>query len=106
MFTADTVSPPESEPGDSPVVLSGDAYLFEVYLNRSFKKDEPNGYTEKIGATAQATFKNGGTQNSETKQWSFEDAWTESEGLKDLTPEQKAILDKFLKELGITKQAE
>lgn len=106
VFTADTVIPPESEPGDSPVVLSGDAYLFEVYLNRSFKKDEPNGYTEKIGATAQATFKNGGTQNSETKQWSFEDAWTESEGLKDLTPEQKAILDKFLKELGITKQAE
>lgn len=106
VFTADIVIPPESEPGDSPVVLSGDAYLFEVYLNRSFKKDEPNGYTEKIGATAQATFKNGGTQNSETKQWSFEDAWTESEGLKDLTPEQKAILDKFLKELGITKQAE
>lgn len=106
VFTADTVIPPESEPGDSPVVLSGDAYLFEVYLNRSFKKDEPSGYTEKIGATAQATFKNGGTQNSETKQWSFEDAWTESEGLKDLTPEQKAILDKFLKELGITKQAE
>ena len=106
VFTADTVIPPESEPGDSPVVLSGDAYLFEVYLNRSFKKDEPNGYIEKIGATAQATFKNGGTQNSETKQWSFEDAWTESEGLKDLTPEQKAILDKFLKELGITKQAE
>lgn len=106
VFTADTVIPPESEPGDSPVVLSGDAYLFEVYLNRSFKKDEPNGYTEKIGATAQATFKNGGTQNSEMKQWSFEDAWTESEGLKDLTPEQKAILDKFLKELGITKQAE
>ena len=106
VFTADTVIPPESEAGDSPVVLSGDAYLFEVYLNRSFKKDEPNGYIEKIGATAQATFKNGGTQNSETKQWSFEDAWTESEGLKDLTPEQKAILDKFLKELGITKQAE
>ena len=103
---ADTDIPLESEPGDSPVVLSGDAFLFEVYLNRSFKKDEPNGYTEKIGATAQATFKNGGTQNSETKQWSFEDAWTESEGLKDLTPEQKAILDKFLKELGITKQAE
>lgn len=99
--------PPEGVESESEVVLSDDgAYLFEVYLNRSFKKDEPNGYTEKIGATAQATFKNGGTQNSETKQWSFEDAWTESEGLKDLTPEQKAILDKFLKELGITKQAE
>ena len=103
VFTADTVIPPESEPGDSPVVLSGDAYLFEVYLNRSFKKDEPNGYTEKIGATAQATFKNGGTQNSETKQWSFEDAWTNP---GELDPAQQKILDKFLEELGITKQAE
>lgn len=82
------------------------AYLFEAYLMRSFDKNDAAAYQMKIGATAQATFKNGGTQNSETKQWSFEDAWTESEGLKDLTPEQKAILDKFLKELGITKQAE
>lgn len=82
------------------------AYLFEAYLMRSFDKNDAAAYQTKIGATAQATFKNGGTQNSETKQWSFEDAWTESEGLKDLTPEQKAILDKFLKELGITKQAE
>lgn len=82
------------------------AYLFEAYLMRSFGKNDAAAYQTKIGATAQATFKNGGTQNSETKQWSFEDAWTESEGLKDLTPEQKAILDKFLKELGITKQAE
>ena len=83
------------------------AYLFEAYLMRSFDKNDAAAYQTKISATAQAIFgTNVGTQNSETKEWSFEDAWTESEGLKDLTPEQKAILDKFLKELGITKQAE
>lgn len=83
------------------------AYLFEAYLMRSFDKNDAAAYQTKISATAQAIFgTNGGTQNSETKEWSFQDAWTESEGLKDLTPEQQAILDKFLKELGITKQAE
>lgn len=95
--------PPEAEPGDSPVVLSGDAYLFEVYLMRSFKKDEPNGYTEEIGATAQATFKNNGTQDSKTQWLSFEEAWKNAKGLDET---QQEILDKFLKELGITKQAE
>ena len=93
--------PDEGVESKSKVVLSGDAYLFEVYLIRSFKKDEPNGYTEKIGATAQATFKNGGTQDSEPKKWSFKDAWTETDGLKDLTPKQQEILKKFLDELGI-----
>ena len=103
-FTADTVIPDESNPGTSPVVRSGDAFLFEVYLKRSFNKENRNGYTEKIFATAQATFKNNvGTQDSEPKQWSFEDAWTNVEGL-DHT--QQEILDKFLKDLGITKQAE
>ena len=78
------------------------AYLFEAYLMRSFDKNDAAAYQTKISATAQAIFgTNVGTQNSETKEWSFEDAWTESEGLKDLTPEQKAILDKFLTDLGI-----
>lgn len=90
--------PPEAEPGDSPVVLSGDAYLFEVYLMRSFKKDEPNGYTEMIGATAQATFKNNGTQDSKTQWLSFQDAWTNP---GELDETQQAILDKFLKALNI-----
>lgn len=91
--------PPEAEPGDSPVVLSGDAYLFEVYLKRSFEKDKPDtAYTEKITATAQAMFKNNGTQDSEPKQWSFEDAWTNP---GELDPAQKDILDKFLKALNI-----
>lgn len=95
--------PAKGEASDSEVVCSGDAYLFEVYLNRSFKKDEPNGYTEKIGATAQATFKNGGTQNSETKEWSFQEAWqnalTDSD--MDISPAEKEILEKFLKDLNI-----
>lgn len=104
---ADKDIPPEAEPGDSPVVRSGDAFLFEVYLKRSFEKDKPAAYTEKIKAIAQATFKNNvETQDSEPKQWSFEDAWTETDGLKDLTPKQQEILKNFLEELGIKIQAE
>lgn len=98
---ADKDIPPEAEPGDSPVVRSGDAFLFEVYLKRSFEKDKPAAYTEKIIATAQAMFKNNETQDSEPKKWSFKDAWTETDGLKDLTPKQQDILKKFLDELGI-----
>lgn len=94
---ADKDIPPEAEPGDSPVVRSGDAFLFEVYLKRSFEKDKPAAYTEKIKAIAQATFKNNvETQDSEPKLWSFEDAWKNAEGL---TPEQKAILKNFLPDL-------
>ena len=99
----DAEIPDESNPGESPVVLSGDAFLFEVYLKRSFDKEKSDGYTEEISAPAQATFDNNGKQDSEPKQWSFKDAWTNVEGL-DHT--QQEILDKFLKELGITKQAE
>lgn len=101
--------PDDGKESTSEVVRTKDgAFLFEAYLKRSFDRNstDKTAYTEKISATAQAMFKNNGTQDSEPKLWSFEDAWTESEGLKDLTPEQKAILDKFLKELGITKQAE
>ena len=90
--------PNEGEASDSKVVCSGYAYLFEAYLMRSFKKDKPNDYTEQIDAIAQATFDNGGTQDSETKQWSFEDAWTNP---GELDTAQKEILKKFLDELGI-----
>lgn len=105
-FTAGTVFPPmpnEGEASDSKVVCSGDAYLFEAYLKRSFNKENHNGYTEEIGATARAKFDNGGTQESTTQHLSFEDAWTNP---GELDPAQQKILDKFLKELGITKQAE
>lgn len=100
---ADKDIPPEAEPGDSPVVRSADdAFLFEAYLMRSFDKGNRNGYTEKIKAIAQATFKNNvETQDSEPKQWSFEDAWTEPKGLEGLTPKQRDILNKFLKDLNI-----
>lgn len=98
-FSADTVipeMPADGVPSESEVVRSGDAFLFEVYLKRSFDKAKPDGYTKKISATAQATFKNNGTQDSEPKLWSFEDAWKNAEGL---TPEQKAILKNFLPDL-------
>lgn len=96
--------PAGGEASDSEVVCSGDAYLFEAYLKRSFDKGNRNGYTEKIKAIAQATFKNNvGTQNSETKEWSFEDAWqnalTDSD--MDISPAEKEILEKFLKDLNI-----
>lgn len=100
-FTAGTVFPPmpkEGEASDSEVVCSGDAYLFEAYLMRSFDKGNRNGYTEQINAIAQATFDNGGTQQSDPRNLSFEDAWKNAKGL---TPEQKAILKKFLPDLDI-----
>lgn len=94
--------PPESTPGESPVVRSGDAYLFEVYLKRSFDRNstDKTAYTEKISATAQAMFKNNETQDSEPKLWSFEDAWTNP---GELDETQQAILGKFLDDLGIPK---
>ena len=94
-----------AEGENSTVISEGGAYLFEAYLMRDIDKEKSATYQTKFTATAQATFDNGGKQ-SDPRELSFWDAWTESEGLKDLTPEQKAILDKFLKELGITKQAE
>lgn len=97
--------PDDGKESTSEVVRTKDgAFLFEAYLMRSFDKGNHNGYTEKIKAIAQATFKNNdGTQDSEPKLWSFEDAWTNP---GELDETQQAILDKFLKELGITKQAE
>lgn len=95
--------PDDGKESTSEVVRTKDgAFLFEAYLMRSFDKGNRNGYTEKIKAIAQATFKNNvETQDSETKQWSFEDAWTEPKGLEGLTPKQRDILNKFLKDLNI-----
>lgn len=92
--------PAGGEASDSEVVCSGDAYLFEAYLKRSFDKAKPDGYTKNISATAQATFQNDGTQQSDPQNLSFEDAWKNAEGLDET---QRAILDKFLEYLGITK---
>lgn len=100
---AGTKIPPESEPGDSPVVLSGDAYLFEAYLMHDIDKKNADTYTKKFSAIAQATFQNDETQNSETKKWSFQEAWqnalTDSD--MDISPAEKEILEKFLKDLNI-----
>lgn len=92
--------PAGGEASDSEVVCSGDAFLFEAYLKRSFDKAKPDGYTKNISATAQATFQNDGTQQSDPRNLSFEDAWKNAEGLDET---QQAILDKFLEYLGITK---
>lgn len=100
-FTAGKVfpdMPADGEESDSEVVCSGDAYLFEAYLMRSFNKNDTAAYQTKISATAQATFDNGGKQDSEPKLWSFEDAWKNP---GELDPAQKEILKKFLDELGI-----
>lgn len=92
---------------DESVTEDGDAYLFELYLKRSFEKNPPNdtAYTEKFFATAQATFKNDETQKSETKDWSFQEAWQNALSVPD-PDKNKDILQKFLKEFGINIQVE
>ena len=105
-FTAGTDFPPmpaEGEVIDSKVVRSGDDFLFEVYLKRSFDKENRNGYTEEISATARAKFDNGGEQQSDPQALSFQEAWLNAE-ISDSA--QQEILDNFLQKLGITKQAE
>ena len=91
---------------DKFVEEDGDAYRFEFYLIRSFKKNPPaNAYTDKFSATAQATFKNDETQNSETdetqnsdtKEWSFQEAWQNS----SMTEKDKAILNNLFNDFGI-----
>ena len=102
-FTAGTDFPPmpaEGEVIDSKVVRSGDDFLFEVYLKRSFDKENRNGYTEEISATARAKFDNGGEQQSDPQALSFQEAWKNP---GDLTSKQREILDKFLDDLGIPK---
>lgn len=74
----------------STVIPEGGAYLFEAYLKRDINKEN---YQTQFTATAQATFDNGGKQDSEPQTLSFKDAWQKAE---DLTDEQKkAILDKL-----------
>ena len=106
VFTADTVIPEMPADGGestSKVVRSGDDFLFEVYLKRSFDKENRNGYTEEISATARAKFDNGGEQQSDPQALSFQEAWQNAE-ISDSA--QQEILDNFLQKLGITKQAE
>ena len=91
--------PTGGEASTSEVVQDAEgAYLFEAYLMRSFDKNDADTYQKPFSATAQATFKNDGTQQSDPQNLSFEDAWKNAKGL---TPEQKAILKKFLPDLDI-----
>lgn len=75
------------------------AYLFEAYLMRDIDTEDPDTYQTPFGATAQATFKNNGTQQSDPRKLSFKEAWQKAE---DLSEDQKAILNgKFPGEPGI-----
>ena len=86
----------------SEVVQDADgAYFFEAYLTRDINKKDTNTYTKKFSAIAQATFDNGGTQQSDSQNLSFQDAWTEPKGYKNLTPKQQEILNRLLTELDI-----
>ena len=90
--------------GENSTVISEDgAYLFEAYLMRDIDKEKPATYQTPFTATAQATFGNNGKQSEERK-LSFQEAWTDPD--MNIAPDQKEILDKFLAELGITKQTE
>lgn len=100
--------------GEGYVKEDPDAYLFELYLKRSFEKNpsDNTAYTEEFFATAQATFKNGGTQDSGTKdsktqQLSFEKAWQNAlKPNSGMEEKDQEILRKFLKEFGINIEAE
>ena len=92
--------------GENSTVISEDgAYLFEAYLMREIDKSNPDTYRKPFSATAQATFDNGGKQ-SDPRELSFWDAWTETDGLKDLTPKQQKILKNFLDGLDTPNQTE
>ena len=92
-----------------------DAYLFELYLIRSFEKNssDKTAYTEEFSATARATFKNGGTQDSgpkdsetkdsKTQHLSFQKAWQNAlDPNSDMKQEDRDILQNFLNAFGIT----
>lgn len=94
-----------AEGENSTVISEGGAYLFEAYLMRDIDKEKSATYQTKFTATAQATFDNGGKQ-SDPRELSFWDAWTEPDGLKGLTPEQNTILKNFLDGLDAPNQTE
>lgn len=108
--------PKESNPGKSPVVLSGDAYLFEVHLKRSFEKNSDVTASEEFSAIAKATFKSSGVQDQDEdnslssveRNLSFKKAWEDAlkptnSGMK---PKDKEILTNFLKKFGINIKVE
>lgn len=100
--------PKESNPGKSPVVLSGDAYLFEVHLKRSFEKNSDVTASEEFSAIAQATFKNSensedNSLSSDKRTLSFQKAWKDAlDSDPGMKQKDRDILTNFLKKFGIT----
>lgn len=98
--------PPEEKESTSEVVCDvndNNAFLFEACLMGDINKEN---YQTQFTATAQASFNNGGTQQSDPQNLSFKDALTNQEGLKHLTDKQKKILTNFLKGLDTPNQTE
>ena len=99
---------------DKFVEEDGDAYLFELYLKRSFEKNSSDNtaYTEEFSATAQATFKNSGVSEdnsrlSDERTLSFKEAWQNAlDPNSGMEQKDKDILQNFLNEFGINIEAE
>ena len=86
----------------------GDAYLFELYLKRSFEKNssDDTAYTEEFSATAKATFKNSGVSEdnsllSEERNLSFQKALWDALSAPDMEKKDREILMNFLNDLNI-----
>lgn len=101
---ADTDIPPESDPGDSPVVLSDDgAYFFEAYLMHDINKEN---YRKQFSAIAHATFKNSGNSednslSSDERKLSFQEAGKDAlNSDPGMNQKDREILTKFLDDLN------
>ena len=98
--------PDDGKESTSEVVRAKDgAFLFEVYLKRSFEKDSVTTASEEFSAIAHATFDNGEKQDSKPQKLSFQKAWEDalSAGMAD---KDKEILRNFLTKFGISIEAE
>lgn len=101
---ADKDIPPESDPGDSPVVLSDDgAYFFEAYLMHDINKEN---YRKQFSAIAHATFKNSGNSednslSSDERKLSFQEAGKDAlDSDPGMNQKDREILTKFLDDLN------
>ena len=93
--------PDDGKESTSEVVRAKDgAFLFEVYLKRSFEKDSVTTASEEFSAIAHATFDNGEKQDSKPQKLSFQKAWEDalSAGMVD---KDKEILQNFFIKFGI-----
>lgn len=100
--------PSESNPGESPVVLSSDgAFLFEAYLIREIDKGDSNTYQKQFSATAKATFNNSGVQDEDNsrssveRKLSFQQALWDALSAPDMEEKDRKILMNFLIDMNI-----